>query len=325
MDSEMVSERIELLVDRLRADKSATSTLSDVAAVTEVLLTIMRRYFNSIDVSIYGELRHLYEHIQEARSEIAHLRPNDLKEDKIPRAGAELEAIVQATEQATGTIMDAAEEIMSADNSDAEAYAEAVNDACMRIFEACSFQDITGQRITKVVDTLTHIEDRLSRLQKAWGHEDGEAPARDANDDVGDGEVDEEAELLNGPALEGEGIAQDMVDSLLAGDGAEPIDVDAADDAGDTTDAVDTEAGTDSIDAGANDNAAAADQDDGAAASAADVTEVNGTADDETEAAAKKEKKVSKKKETAAAADDDALAASGGEAFSQEDIDALFD
>ena len=325
MDSEMVSERIELLVDHLRADKSAAPTLNDVAAVTEVLLTTMRRYFNSIDVSIYGELRHLYEHIQEARSEIAHLQPNDLKEDKIPRAGAELEAIVQATEQATGTIMDAAEEIMSADPSDAEAHAEAVNDACMRIFEACSFQDITGQRITKVVATLTHIEDRLSSLQKAWGHEDGDAPAAKPADVDDDAEVDEEANLLNGPALAGEGIAQDTVDSLLAGDVPEPIDIDTTAVAGDAEDAA---AVADAIEGDADD--AAAGQDDGAAASAADVTEANGAATDETDAAedqtAKKQKKDSKKKETAAAAaEDEALAASSDEAFSQADIDALFD
>jgi len=64
--------------------------------------------------------------------------------------------------------MDAAEEIMSADSSDSGAYQTAVNDACMRIFEACSFQDITGQRISKVVRTLTYIEDRLNKLQQAW-------------------------------------------------------------------------------------------------------------------------------------------------------------
>ena len=57
---------------------------------------------------------------------------------------------------------------MSADAT-SENYVESINDACMRIFEACSFQDITGQRITKVVSTLTYIEERLHGLQDAWG------------------------------------------------------------------------------------------------------------------------------------------------------------
>jgi hypothetical protein len=135
-----------------------------------------------------------------------------------------LEAIVASTEKATGTIMDAAEEIMSADAT-SENHVESINDACMRIFEACSFQDITGQRITKVVSTLTYIEERLHGLQDAWG-----PGIEDADGEVGDPGQDDDArpdkDLLNGPALDGEGILQDQVDDLLNGtaDGADPFD-----------------------------------------------------------------------------------------------------
>ena len=184
----------------------------------------MRRYFNSIDTTLYAEFRGLSEYIRRARTEISELRPNDLKQEKIPRAGLELEAIVAWTEKATGTIMDAAEEIMSADAT-SENYVESINDACMRIFEACSFQDITGQRITKVVSTLTYIEERLHGLQDAWG-----PGIEDADGEVGDPGQDDDArldkDLLNGPALDGEGILQDQVDDLLNGtaDGADPFD-----------------------------------------------------------------------------------------------------
>ncbi len=159
-----VSGGLELLVDHFRADPERSVSLGDVAAVTEVLMSSMQRYFSTVDVSMYEEFRNLAEHIAQARCEISELRPNDLKETRLPRAGAELDAIVQATEEATGTIMDAAEEIMGADSSDADAHQALVTDACMRIFEACSFQDITGQRISKVVGTLTYIEDRLNML-----------------------------------------------------------------------------------------------------------------------------------------------------------------
>ena len=54
----------------------------------------MRRYFNSIDTTLYAEIRGLSEYIRQARTEISELRPNDLKQEKIPRAGLELEAIV---------------------------------------------------------------------------------------------------------------------------------------------------------------------------------------------------------------------------------------
>ncbi len=211
MDTEEVSVGIEQLVDHLRAKQSTSVSLGDIAGVTEVLLATMRSYFNSIDTTLYSEFRGLSDYIQRARSEISELRPNDLKQEKIPRAGLELEAIVAATENATGTIMDAAEEIMSADPA-AEEYGETVNDACMRIFEACSFQDITGQRITKVVTTLTYIEERLHGLQDAWGPD-----IADAEGDGGDDDARPDNDLLNGPALDGEGIQQNQVDDLLAG------------------------------------------------------------------------------------------------------------
>ncbi len=223
MQDQSVTASIELLVDHLRVNRNRDVTLGDVAGVTEVLLTTMQRYFTKIDTTIYTEFRNLAERIGQVRTEIAELNSDDVKDDKIPRAGRELEAIVQATEEASGTIMDAAEEIINADASDIEAYQATVVDACMRIFEACSFQDITGQRITKVVDTLTYIEERLQGLQTAWGPgEDEEAAATKKDGDVADlNNVDvetERANLLSGPALAGEGIGQDDIDSLLNGD-----------------------------------------------------------------------------------------------------------
>ncbi|OUR77684.1 hypothetical protein A9Q83_09175 [Alphaproteobacteria bacterium 46_93_T64] len=157
--------------------------------------------------SLHLDCLDLVKFIVSARSEISQIRPSDLKHDKLPRAGKELDAIVQSTEHATNQIMEAAEKIMDAKVTDANV----VSDACMEIFEACSFQDITGQRISKVVSTLEYIETYLDKLTSAWGHEDGEGPLNGLTE-----ELDEEAALLNGPALEGEGVDQDFVDDMFA-------------------------------------------------------------------------------------------------------------
>ena len=210
LDTMQISENIEQLVDHFRADRAREVSLGDVAAVTEVLISTMERYFGSINTAVCREFRAIIEHIGQARQEIAHLRPNELKGKRIPEAGRELEAIVQSTEEATGTIMDAAEEIMGADSTTPEG-GQLLNDACMRIFEACSFQDITGQRISKVVSTLTFIEERLNLLQRTWGPEiadEVDAPVAEEEDD---------SVLLNGPALAGEGNDQDAVDNLFGG------------------------------------------------------------------------------------------------------------
>ena len=165
---------------------------------------------------LYRDCRDLATYIARARREIAQMRPDEIKAERLPRAGKELEAIVQATEEATHSIMTAAEDIMGADRSDQGAYGQTVEDACMRIFEACSFQDITGQRITKVVHTLTYIEDRLNMLQAAWGPDlhDEEGMPLDGGDDG-----DPDRKLLNGPALAGEGVSQADVDALMNGGG----------------------------------------------------------------------------------------------------------
>ena len=39
----------------------------------------------------------------------------------------------------------------------------------IKIFEACNFQDLTGQRITKVVATLKFIETHIVRMMEIWG------------------------------------------------------------------------------------------------------------------------------------------------------------
>ena len=51
---------------------------------------------------------------------------------------------MRATEQASNTIMECAEALMGADASDPAAYKALVDEKMMVIFEACSFQDITG-------------------------------------------------------------------------------------------------------------------------------------------------------------------------------------
>jgi chemotaxis protein CheZ len=81
------------------------------------------------------------------------------------------------------------------------------------VFEACSFQDITGQRIAKVVETLEHIEARVSRFADAIRARDVAAPLTEQER----ARAKRKASLLmHGPQLDGNGIDQGEVDALLA-------------------------------------------------------------------------------------------------------------
>ncbi|MFC3228946.1 protein phosphatase CheZ [Marinibaculum pumilum] len=150
--------------------------------------------------------------IERTRHEVAAMRPTDLHTRQLPQAGQELTAVVQETEEAANTIMTAAEEIMSADPKAGD-YPEKVQTAAIQIIEACAFQDITGQRLRKVVQTLVHVEDRLAQLRSTFGNDLEDAAAADLPE--GD------AALLNGPQLSGKAIDQNDVDALFD-DGPDP-------------------------------------------------------------------------------------------------------
>ena len=225
MSSGLLPDHIEPLVDRLRAGDHLPIALPDVAAVTEILMRSLESYFKSIDLTLYKECQSLADYIEDARSEISSLSPDHDDSAGIPRAGQELDAIVEATESATDTIMQSAEDLMSFESEDFNEYKEHVNAEVMKIFEACSFQDITGQRISKVVGTLNHVEDRVSKLIAILGITSDESLSKDAKPIIDPATTDED--LLNGPALAGEGIDQGEVDSLLNGVAMEIDDSDA--------------------------------------------------------------------------------------------------
>jgi chemotaxis protein CheZ len=167
---------------------------------------------------ILRNLTELAQAIIETKREISSIRdPKSNSSDDVRAATLELDAVISATEAATNDIMGAAETIddlagrrRSQLASDADkAIAEEINERVIEIFEACNFQDITGQRITKVVKTLTFIEERVSAMMLLRG-----AVPVESNS-IPDGAPDEDGHLLNGPALEGDGASQDDIDALF--------------------------------------------------------------------------------------------------------------
>jgi len=173
---------------------------------------------NEVDV-LKRELLGLFDHIQKIRHEIASIRRPGQSEDRFDQMSDELDAIVEHTESATDAIMENVEAISDVvaevranaqDESVITALAK-VDEHAGEIFTACSFQDITGQRITKVVRSLKFVEERVNALINMWG--------RDVllSEKVEDEALDADQALLNGPQLAGQGVSQDDVDRLLNG------------------------------------------------------------------------------------------------------------
>lgn len=160
-----------------------------------------------------NELRKIADYIVTLRREIAILQANEMHLQKIPAAGHELAAVVTSTEGATNEIMAIAESVLSADAGDPVAYKEFVDKEMMALFETCAFQDLTGQRISRVVKTLEHIEARVSRFATytGVGDEPGHVTEKEAQEAARRKEL-----LLNGPPIADEGNNQPMIDRLLA-------------------------------------------------------------------------------------------------------------
>jgi chemotaxis protein CheZ len=204
--------QLDHILSFLRQKRREDVTFADVAALAEIAVQSLQSFFDRLDASVYRELRDIAAAIDAMKKEIAALQVNELKDDRIPAAGQELGAIVKATEQATNDIMQCAEELMAADAGDPAAYKALVEAKMLVIFEACSFQDLTGQRIAKVVETLEHIEARVARFASAV--------RVDEAGDLSEPEVTEakrrQRRLLHGPQPQGKGIAQTDIDQLFA-------------------------------------------------------------------------------------------------------------
>lgn len=180
----------------------------------------LKKETTSLEV-LRAELQSMAAHIQTAKQEIAALHSKDTKieasANRIVTATSELDQIVQATERATSDILNAAERIMEAAGRLPPELAETgqlLTDQATEIFTACSFQDITGQRISKVVNTLRYIDQRVAAMVEIWGS-DAISATKPAASTAADTRID--AHLLNGPAMPGQGRTQDEIDALLNG------------------------------------------------------------------------------------------------------------
>lgn len=186
--------------------------MTDRAYSRKEVVDIIRSVLGTIDKNneptarLHNELSTIVSYIENMRSELAQLRSIEISHNHIPAASDELDAVVEETAKATGTIMDACEKIENIAGGLTSPVNGELSTAVTSVYEACGFQDITGQRITKVVKTLKHIESKVTEIIGAFG---GAKPAAPAS-------AESEKNLLNGPQLKGGGASQEEIDRLLA-------------------------------------------------------------------------------------------------------------
>jgi chemotaxis protein CheZ len=209
--SDALAQRLRVIRERYPA-----SDPEMVAGVVRAVLSTMRGDLSAQETGLLHEVEELGRTIAAARAEIAALQADDITESHIPSATDELDAIVAHTAAATNSILEVCETLDTmAGKLDGEG-AGVLQDATTRIYEACSFQDITGQRITKVVATLKAIDGKVAQILDTFSEgRDSAAPrapvAVSVSVDPGAGNPP-----AVGPQLPGGAMDQTDIDKLLA-------------------------------------------------------------------------------------------------------------
>lgn len=200
------------------------SSVSDTERVLDAIADLKAKLtadLNSTHVEILRrELQEMSHSIVQTRQEIAAIKPADVGNNRIMAATEELDAIVTATERATSDILTGAERLLEISEelskiSGAEKFCDEIGSLATNLLMACSFQDITGQRTTKVVNVLRYLEQRVNTMIEIWGVEGVQgSPLSMAKD----GDTRPDAHLLSGPQMEGAGVSQDDIDAMMSDD-----------------------------------------------------------------------------------------------------------
>jgi chemotaxis protein CheZ len=132
------------------------------------------------------ELAAIRDAIRRSEHELAALRSGAPALRLQQELGAAIGGMDEATQkilQATETIDESARALQaSLQNDYNRGLAQDVLEQAVKIYEACNFQDLAGQRITKAIVALQHIERQIDRLTEIWGKvEQAPTPAKFVN------------------------------------------------------------------------------------------------------------------------------------------------
>jgi chemotaxis protein CheZ len=225
MHREIMTELRAIRAQMAGAGRSASTETTGASVTREVaeahaLLGTYRAQIEQCE-KLKVELDLIYDAINRTKREIAVLHGTSFNGEEMAKVNGELGAVVGGTEQATQQILEAAESIDQAASAlgkvtspdQHKILSEEIQERVVSIFEACNFQDLTGQRINKVMTTMKFIENHITVMMEIWGGVDAIKAHAPPIVDTREGD----AKLLNGPKSEGDvgHASQDDIDALF--------------------------------------------------------------------------------------------------------------
>src|SRR5882757_3426220 len=156
--------------------ESVDASIAREIAESNTLLETYRAQIEQCE-KLKVELDLIHDAISRTKREIAVLHGKSFNGEEMAKVNGELGAVVGGTEQATQQILEATEAIDNAatalsKNTSADQQkllSEEIQERVVSIFEACNFQDLTGQRISKVMGTMKFIENHSIIMMDIWG------------------------------------------------------------------------------------------------------------------------------------------------------------
>jgi chemotaxis protein CheZ len=225
MHHEIMAELRAIRAEMASASTGVLPATTDALALRQIAETqaMLETYRAQIEQceKLKVELDLIHDAINRTKREIAVLHGKSFNGDEMSKVTGELGAVVGGTEEATQQILEAAEAIDQASTAltkvnspdQQKLLSEEIQERVVSIFEACNFQDLTGQRIGKVMTTMKFIENHITVMMDIWGGVD--AIRAHAPPIIDDREGD--AKLLNGPKAEGDvgHASQNDIDALF--------------------------------------------------------------------------------------------------------------
>jgi chemotaxis protein CheZ len=205
---------------RAAVTESMEASVAREVAEAHALLETYRAQIEQCE-KLKVELDLIHDAISRTKREIAVLHGKSFNGEEMAKVNGELGAVVGGTEHATQQILEAVEAIDQAASAlsknvtpdQQKLLSEEIQERVVAIFEACNFQDLTGQRISKVMHTMKFIEQHINEMMEIWGGVDAIKAHAPPIVDTREGDD----RLLNGPKLDGDigHASQDDIDAMF--------------------------------------------------------------------------------------------------------------
>lgn len=204
-----VSEGLLAKLDDVKSKFHQSFNINDVDTIIDDIKTVIND-----EEAVYNKVT---ECIGLISQEINSLKDNIVEKygsnESISVVTQRIETVTKSTENAANTIMDCCENIQNiSPELENEDHKKIIQDNTTQIFEACNFQDLTGQHLTRVMNLVCNIEVIIEQLFKAFN-----INIEDLHTDDGKSKFETEAEfLMHGPAINGNNCnSQDEIDNLF--------------------------------------------------------------------------------------------------------------